>query len=173
MHENVQVPDWATGDDLESRPRLTRIVADILPQSLHEGLHHVAAKQMQVHGPLPGVGVPPVTPQDQAPEQGEIGALLDNREEILLVDRYQRPARPAAARAGRPAAEPLARRPPSGARRNYPPGTSAPISARPAISDRRSSDFPLVAMAPIRLGRRRRGAAVEIEDAGRSLPERR
>ena len=154
-----QFPDRATGDHLESGRPLTRIIADILSQSLHERLHHVAAKQMQVHGPLLGIGVPPVAPQDQAPEQGEIRTLLEHREEILLVDRTD-------ALLGQQLPEPVdqplnhflsSRRRGHGA--TYPRRHQAPISARPAISDRRSSDCQLVAMAPIRLGWRRRGAA--------------
>ena len=95
---------------------------------------------MQVHGPLPGIGIPPVTPQDEAPEQGEIGPLLENCEEILLVDRTH-------ALLGQHLPEPvdqtlhdlLGGR---GSRaRTAHAGRSAPISARPAISDRRSSDF--------------------------------
>ena len=60
--------------------------AGVLAQALDERLQHVAAEQLKILGALPRTGVPPVAPQDQTPEQGEVGALVEHREQMVAVD---------------------------------------------------------------------------------------
>jgi hypothetical protein len=88
LHENVALSDRTARDDLEACARLAKVRARVLTQALNERLQHIVAKQTQVFRALPRVGVPPVAPQDQAPEQAEVGAFVQYRVQILIADLF-------------------------------------------------------------------------------------
>jgi hypothetical protein len=86
LHQNVALSDRPARDDLEALARMAHVRAGVLAQALDERLQHVAAEQLEILGPLPRAGVPPITAQDETPEQAEIGTLVEHCEQMLAVN---------------------------------------------------------------------------------------
>ena len=165
LHQDVPLVHAPARDDLEALGAVVEVGAGVLAQALHEGLKDVAAKQAQILAALPRIGLAPIAPQDQTPEQGEVGALVQHGEQALAVDVLD------AAFGQRPphlidqaAHHLLGGRRGRGARQAARHETRTPDSARPArISCRRRRDArPMAYITPPRRGDARRQAEIKM-----------